>query len=323
MSTCLESPARSVLPASTGQSSWAVLLAGGGGTRLQSLILKIAGDSRPKQFCRLFGGKTLLNQTQERLEPLFRRDRTMFVVTRAHEKFYREDLGNADASRIIAQPQNRGTGVAIATALLRILHYEADPLVAFFPCDHYYSNDRAFGPTIRSALNSAREYPKSIILVGAEAHYPEVEYGWIEPGFAIRAAGANRLMRVNRFWEKPSFCKAQDLMARGCLWNTFVTMGRAGTFLELLRSQIPDVKVHLAARVLQNDLTAAYWGLPSVDFSREILTPLPHRLLSVRDAESGWADLGNPARVIDTLVRNRIEPVWLSQVRDLEKQQCF
>jgi hypothetical protein len=78
----------------------------------------------------------------------------------------------------------------------------------------------------------------------------------------------------------------------------------------------------LEAGASQNDLNDVYRRVPSVDFSREILTPLPHRLLGVRDAESGWTDLGNPARVVETLVRNRIEPAWLSQVRDMEKQQC-
>jgi mannose-1-phosphate guanylyltransferase len=322
MFTCIESPAQSVSPISTGRQPWAVLPAGGDGTRLQSLTVRIAGDSRPKQFCRLFHGKSLLNQTRDRLQPPFRRDRTMFVVTRAHERFYREDLGNADDARIVAQPENRGTGVAIATALLRILQCEADPLVAFFPCDHYYSNDDAFASTIASATASARQYPKSIVLVGAEAYYPETEYGWIEPGFAVRATGGTRLLRVNRFWEKPPLHKALALMSGGCLWNTFVTVGRAGTFLELLRSQIPDVMRQLTAGVSQNDLNAAYRRVPAVDFSREVLTPLPHRLLAVRDAESGWADLGNPARLVDTLVRNRIEPAWLREIRDLGAHQC-
>ena len=45
---------------------WAVVLAGGDGTRLQSLTLKIAGDQRPKQFCSFFGGETLLAQTRAR-----------------------------------------------------------------------------------------------------------------------------------------------------------------------------------------------------------------------------------------------------------------
>jgi mannose-1-phosphate guanylyltransferase len=320
--TYLESPKYSMSTASNGQPFWAVLLAGGDGTRLQSLTLKIAGDSRPKQFCRLFGGKSLLTQTEERLEPLFRRDRTMFVVTRDHERYYREDLGKADPSRIIVQPQNRGTGVAIAAALLRILKREANPLVAFFPCDHYYSNDAAFVLTIGFAMACAQEYPKSLILLGAEAQYPETEYGWIEPVFAIRASGALQLLRVNRFWEKPSLRKARALMSGGCLWNTFVTVGRASTFLELLRLQIPGVMLHIAAWVSRDDLDGAYRGIRPIDFSREVLTLLPHRLLAVRDVESGWADFGNPARVIDTLVRNRIEPAWLKGIQALEKKSC-
>jgi mannose-1-phosphate guanylyltransferase len=297
------------------QDSWAVLLAGGEGSRLQSLTRQIAGDSRPKQFCRIFGAKSLLGQTLERIDPLFRSDRTMFVVTKTHEQFYREDLRRTDDSRILAQPQNRGTGVAIAAALLRILQRDANAVAAFFPCDHYYADDDAFATTIRSAIAFAGEHPASLILLGAEADSPEVEYGWIEPGVAIPGAWPAQLSEVNRFWEKPSLPKAQDLLRRGCLWNTFVTIGRADTFLELLIAEIPDVVLRIAAALPDNDLDSAYREIRAADFSRDVLAPQPHRLLVVRDAASGWADLGNPARVIDTLIRNSIEPAWLSQVR--------
>jgi hypothetical protein len=104
------------------------------------------------------------------------------------------------------------------------------------------------------------------------------------------------------------------LLDRGCLWNTFVTIGHASVFLELLRSQIPDVISHLAAGVAHDNLDARYRVVRAADFSREVLTPLPHRLLVVHDTASGWADLGNPKRVIDTLVRNRIEPAWLEEM---------
>jgi mannose-1-phosphate guanylyltransferase len=295
------------------QRCWAVLLAGGDGTRLQSLTLNIERDARPKQFCRLWGGKSLLAQTQERLEPLFPRSRTMFVVTRTHEEFYREDLWGVDDPRIVAQPQNRGTGVAIATALLRILQQEVDPLVAFFPSDHYYSDDHAFAHTVRSAMTCARQHSESIILLGAEAHYPEVEYGWIEPGCAIEELPVP-VSRVNRFWEKPSLPEARALLGRGCLWNTFVTIGQARVFLDLLLSRIPDVMLNLAAGVTHDSLDARYRAVHPVDFSREVLVPLPHRMLVVHDTASGWADLGNPRRVIDTLVRNHIEPRWLSEM---------
>jgi mannose-1-phosphate guanylyltransferase len=308
-------PFNSMPSVSSGHSSWAVLLAGGDGTRLQSLTTKIAGDSRPKQFCPLFGGKTLLSQTQERLAPLFRPDQTVFVVTRHHEEFYRDDLQDVVDSRMIVQPRNRGTGVAIAAALFRILKLQNNPLVAFFPCDHYYSNDEAFGQTVAAAMEFAGDRPTEIVLIGAEAASPEVEYGWIEPGRTIQRFASIPLMRVNRFWEKPSLPKAGALLEQGCLWNTFVTIGYASTFLDLLRLQVPDAMPYVAAGLGHNNLEAAYRAVRPIDFSREVLTPLPGRLLVVRDTGSGWADLGTPERVIDTLVRNRIEPAWLNEMR--------
>jgi mannose-1-phosphate guanylyltransferase len=103
----------------------------------------------------------------------------MFVVTRARERYYREDLRSAESSHVIEQPRNRGTGVAIA--LFQALQVDDDPLVAFFPCDHHYANDYAFGAAAKSALAVAEEFPRSIVLLGADAHYTETEYGCIEP----------------------------------------------------------------------------------------------------------------------------------------------
>jgi mannose-1-phosphate guanylyltransferase len=133
----------------------------------------------------------------------------------------------------------------------------------------------------------------------------------------VRAIGDGQignLLRVYRFWEKPSLSKAHSLWRLGCLWNTFVTIGRAGALLELLRSQVP----HLLERLGENDLESVYQAIEPADFSRDVLTPSAHRLLVVRDAASGWADLGNPNRVGATLVKNRVEPAWLYDATNVE-----
>jgi mannose-1-phosphate guanylyltransferase len=298
--------------------AWAVLLAGGDGTRLQSLTHKIAGDSRPKQFCSILGDASLFSQTRQRLRPLFHSDRNVFVVTRAHEPFYKDEIQRADDSNIIAQPWNRGTGVAITVALLHSLRCDPDALGGFFPCDHYYADDQAFALTVRSACAYAKQYPTSLILLGAEAQYPEIEYGWIEPGRAILETADLSLLRVNRFWEKPCLKQAQALMRHGCLWNTFVTIGQAKAFLKLLRAGIPDIVSIFERAVAEDNLDAAYQTAPVVDFSRDVLRRDPQRLLVLRDMASGWADLGNPKRVIDTLVRQRIEPAWMRGLGHVE-----
>jgi mannose-1-phosphate guanylyltransferase len=295
--------------------AWAVLLAGGDGTRLKGLTRKITGDLRPKQFCRLFGDRSLLAHTRKRLRPIFRDDRTLFVVTKGHETFYMEELSDANASGIVAQPANRGTGVAIIVALLRILKHDADAVVAVFPCDHYIADDAAFAATVRSAIVAAREYTGSVILIGAEPQWPEVGYGWIEPGGLFANSSHPPLLRVSGFWEKPPLATARELMKRGGLWNTFVTVGHASAFLELFRSTIPDAVVKIAGALARDDLDSAYLDLDTIDFSMAVLGREPQRLLVIPDAASGWTDLGDPDRVIETLIQNRLEPDWLREMR--------
>lgn len=295
--------------------AWAVLLAGGDGTRLQGLTRKITGDLRPKQFCRLFGHRSLLGHTRRRLSPIFRDDRTMFVVNRDHEAFYMEELFDANASGIVAQPANRGTAVAIIVALLRILKHDADAVVAVFPSDHYFADDAAFVATVRSAIVAAREYTESVILIGAEPQSAEIGYGWIEPGEPFASGSQPPLLRVSGFWEKPPLATARELMKIGGLWNTFVTVGHASAFLELLGSTIPETVAKIAGALASDDLDRAYLDLDTIDFSMAVLSRQPHRLLVLPDAASGWTDLGEPDRVIEILIQEQIEPDWLREMR--------
>ncbi len=178
---------------------WAVLLAGGDGVRLRDLTRRIAGDSRPKQFCRIIRGESLFRQTRTRVDPVFLRDRQVFVFSRVHERYYAEDLSDAGDSRVIEQPANRGTGIAIITALLHVLQRDPYAVVTFFPCDHFYSDDDSFRLTIRAAVECAEQNSESIVLVGAAAEYPEVDYGWIEPAWLSRSVWLARLRALLDF----------------------------------------------------------------------------------------------------------------------------
>ena len=81
--------------------SWAIVLAGGEGTRLQSLTHTIEGDSRPKQFSKIFGSRSLLGHTRDRLRPVLTNDRVLFVVTQDHESFYRRELFDVDRANML------------------------------------------------------------------------------------------------------------------------------------------------------------------------------------------------------------------------------
>jgi mannose-1-phosphate guanylyltransferase len=291
---------------------WAVVLAGGDGTRLQELTYRITGDSRPKQFCQFFGGKSLLGHTRERIGPLFRDAQTLFVLARAHEAYYREELARVPAQNTVIQPANRGTALALALSLHVIAQQDEDALVAFFPSDHYYSNSSAFRESIETGLRLIEEYPDCILTVGAEARYPEVEYGWIQPGRTLVDSLVNPLLRVSRFWEKPALKRAEMLQRRGCLWNTFITIGRVGAFMELLHATVPKLTRLLEHSFMNGQIDQLYGQIAPVDFSRAVLTRMPGRLVVLRDAASGWTDFGSPRRVIDALLSQGIRPLWLN-----------
>src|ERR1700685_4371929 len=100
---------------------WGVILAGGEGERLRSLTRLIAGDDRPKQFCTLAGGRSLLAQTRVRIAPYILRDRTLFRLLKPHEAFYAGELADVASHQMVVQPRNRGTLPAILFSLTRIL----------------------------------------------------------------------------------------------------------------------------------------------------------------------------------------------------------
>ena len=293
---------------------WAIVLAGGDGIRLQELTRKIDGDGRPKQFSRIFGDRSLLGHTRRRLTPIFSADRLMFVVTKGHERFYREELADVDHSRVLEQPANRGTGVAIIAALLQLLEFEADALVGIFPSDHYYADDSEFTATVKSAIDISSEHD-SIVLIGAKPEWPEVEFGWIEPGVAVTNAHRTPLFGVSRFCEKPPLSEARHLMRKGGLWNTFITIGRAGAFLKLLNATVRPTMARIAEAIACDDLESVYEEIETIDFSKDVLSVETRDLLVMPAGVSGWTDLGNQARVIDTLDRHEIEPEWLREMR--------
>ena len=94
---------------------------------------------------------------------------------------------------------------------------------------------------------------------------------------------------------------AETLMERGCLWNTFVLVGTARAFLNLIRKTVPalfaSLRLPTASDLEKDAISSIYAQVPNVDFSGSILAACPHELSVVSASHAGWSDLGRPDRV--------------------------
>ena len=193
---------------------------------------------------------------------------------------------------------------------MRVQELDPKGLVAFFPSDHHFMNDEVFVEQIALAFSLAESHPDMVILLGIVPETPEVSYGWIEPGPRLGSSCAISISHVNRFWEKPSKTIASDLMRSGCLWNSFVMVGRVGSFLELTRQTIPrlhnsfdSIRQSFLTAKETDVLSALYAVIPSSSFSDDVLSVSPNGLAVMRSSGLGWSDLGEPCRVLSVLAR--------------------
>ena len=296
---------------------WGVILAGGDGTRLQPLTRLACGDNRPKQFCPLLGGKTLLASTQQRIAKSIDSNQILFVLTKKHEPFYREELKQVPRDQKIVQPYNQGTLPAILWSLLRLYRVDEHALVAFFPSDHHFARENEFISAVEKTFDYVNERPDSVVLLGAVADRPETQYGWIEPEHSPGSGLERQFAQVRRFWEKPPLKIATELLSQGCLWNTFVMVGSVGAFLEMIRQTSPvfceafEASFTSAGLELEEQkMRLVYDTLGPADFSKEVLALSTERLLVESCGEVGWSDLGEPRRFIEALTENGEENPW-------------
>ena len=297
------------------QNRYAIILAGGDGTRLSEITRRITGEATPKQFCPLIGSASLVEQTRLRVSRAVSERRIFAVVTRTHERHYRDLLNGILPENLVIQPNNRETAPAILYALLRLSKAVPGAYVAVFPSDHFVSDDREFMRHVDLAFDAVGSRPELTVLLGITPHAAEPGYGWIEPGeLVVRRAP---LFRVRRFWEKPGGDVAGELLRVGCMWNSFVMVARVSTLIGLIMVALPELfasfsKIHdlLGTAQEPGGIERLYERIPSASFSDEVLERHPINLgvLPVHGIE--WSDLGEPQRVMAVLSRLGIQPDW-------------
>ena len=296
---------------------WAVVLAGGEGTRLRPLTDRICADHRPKQYVPLLEGRSLLQQTLDRVALVVPRSRTAVVTLRSHSRYFSGQFAAAGSPHVLVQPDDRGTAAGILFPAQWVAWRDPGATLAVFPSDHFVLEEAALMEHVGRVAAWVDEHPDRIVLLGAQATEPEVEYGWIEPGRPLDPEGPTRLWEIRRFWEKPTEDLARVCLDAGCLWNTFILVGKAKMFVQAGQEALPEVADRLARmgrfRGTEHEgwaVRQAYALMPSANFSRSILEPAPPCLAVSRLPGITWSDLGSPQRVLQVLGKLAMAPAW-------------
>ena len=267
---------------------WAVVPAGGAGTRLWPLSRAAA----PKFLLDLTGsGRTLIQGTLDRLGPLTA-DRVMVVTGSTHRAAVSAQLPELSSDAIVGEPSARDSMAAIGLAAAMLERRDPDAVMGSFAADHIITEPGVFRETVRLAVEVARQ--DWLVTIGIDPISPSPAFGYVHLGTELPDhPGA---FRVRAFVEKPSVLVAREYLASGQYrWNAGMFVVRPTVLLELLADSDPAFAATLRTIAKEPDRLEELWpSLPRIAVDHAVAEPAADagRVATV-PASFGWDDVGD------------------------------
>ncbi|MDR0366883.1 MAG: NTP transferase domain-containing protein [Bifidobacteriaceae bacterium] len=261
-----------------------IIPAGGAGKRLWP----ISTPARPKFLLDLTGeGRTLLQQTWDRLVPLSRPDRIVVVTGQAHAAAVAAQLDGLASSNLLSEPGPKDSLPAIALAAAVIERRHGDVVAGSFAADHVIRGAEAFNQAVEEAYLAAQE--GFIATIGLAPTEASTAYGYIESGERLGLLAAPGVHLVKAFKEKPDQATAAAyLAAGGFAWNAGMFMFQVRVLLGHLRRLRPDLASpieRLADAIVEQDQA------PTVPNDSPAGALMVARPSGIEQAEEAWREM--------------------------------
>ena len=273
---------------------WAVVPAGGAGTRLWPL----SRAASPKFLHDLTGsGRTLLQATHDRLAPLVG-EQILVVTGLAHQDAVRRQLDALPADQVIAEPSPRDSMAAIGLAAAIVERKDPDALIGSFAADHVIADADAFRACVAEAVAVAQT--GQLVTIGIAPVRPSTGFGYIHLGAAL--PGFPTACAVEEFVEKPDAARAAAYVASGeYRWNAGMFVARASVLLDLLAVEHPDLAAGIRAIAAAPERIGEIWpGLTKIAIDHAVAEPAAAAgRVAVVPGAFGWEDIGDFAALSD------------------------
>ncbi|OQA04608.1 MAG: Mannose-1-phosphate guanylyltransferase 1 [bacterium ADurb.Bin400] len=283
---------------------YAVIMAGGQGTRLWPVSRK----KLPKQLQRLASNKSLIQETYDRLSPIFPDDRIVVSTTPEYASEIKMQLPQIPEKNYVLEPFANGNAAACGLVSAVLNERDKDSSAVFLPADHAIKNAEQFQNILEFADRLISDYPNHIITIGIEPTKPDTGLGYIQIGKELDVEEDNlRAFKVKRFVEKPSLDRAKRYVSSWqYLWNAGMFVWRTDHILDLFNSYMPETKkvldrivghwdkddreVVLAAEYDKTENTSVDYGI--MEKTKDIL---------VVPGDFGWSDIGSWGTLFELL----------------------
>jgi mannose-1-phosphate guanylyltransferase len=286
-------PAKSHTRNSAFARAYAVIMAGGSGTRFWPLSRR----RQPKQLLDFFGQASLLEQSLARIRGAIPPGRTYVFTSDTIRAEVARRLPGVPAAQIVAEPAQRNTAPTIALAAHEVLRRDPEGIMVILPSDHVIRKTREFLKSMEAGCDWARSEGRSVVL-GIKPDSPQTGYGYLKMGRVAGRAAARKIFQVENFTEKPDLATARKYTSSGrYLWNAGMFIWRASTLIRNLERFQPAMARQLekimAAGGIRNRraLRRLFPQLEKISIDYALMEKIP-QVYAVA-ADIGWSDVGS------------------------------
>ena len=260
---------------------FAAIMAGGKGERFWP-----AGRAgRPKQLLPLIGEKTMIEETVQRLFPLFAPERILVITSRAHADTVR-NLLPIPAENVIGEPEGRDTAPCAALAAALILRRDTEATMVLLPADHVIRPAKLFRETILAAAHEAQK--GVLVTLGVTPAEAATGYGYLHLGEEV-APGFHRVLE---FREKPDRETARKFFHDGNYrWNSGIFIWRCDAISREFARHAPEIGAKLEAWSKGADYTRDFAECPKISLDYAVMEKTGNTVAG--DVNFYWNDIGS------------------------------